>query len=214
MSSKVHIILIIFISIVIEVYSAEKDSTTYFYKKTISEESFLTSKNLIKTDLISIIDGNVPIIWEHKFSDIFSLEGGLGIIIPIGNNRLNNIINFELNPDYIVKKIGGSALLEFRYHPEFFKSQYFCLKTRIRSYDHLLVSEMGLGVGFSFKLFNYTIEPEAYMTPIYENNYGANTSFKYNYYGPNFNDLNLNLSVKENFHIIPTLAFKIGYTLK
>ena len=197
------------------ILAQNNDSTTYFYTKKVTETKISDISDLIKTDIYSIAEGDLPIIWEHRFSDNFTLEGGLGMIMPFTNDIMSTIIPIaQLNPDFKNKKFGLSFVVEPRYRGiENTKVNYFSAIARLRSYDQLFISEYGLGFGTSFNISKITVEPAVYFTFCFQKTYGGNTIFKYN---PSTTVESL--GIKDDYNnqtaVRMTFALKLGYPIK
>ena len=116
------------------------------------------SKNIIKTNIFSIIDGNLPIIWEHKFDNCLGFEIGPGIILPytffdiIGQNKTDELFKpsfpFIINPTFSNRKLGVSFQVEPKLYlgnvPWGSLGTFYSLK----SYSKLLIHEIGFAFNF------------------------------------------------------------------
>lgn len=56
---------------------ADEDLSQYFDDQGISQ-----AKGILKTDAIAMIHGDWPLLYEHMLSDQFSIEGGVGLLMP------------------------------------------------------------------------------------------------------------------------------------
>lgn len=116
------------------------------------------SRNIIKTNIISVIDGHLPIIWEHKFDNCFGFEAGPGIIFPytffeiIGQNKPDNFFKplfpFIINPTFSDRKLGVSFQIEPKLYlgntPWGSLGSFYSFK----SYSKLLIHEIGFAFNF------------------------------------------------------------------
>jgi len=71
----------------IELFGQTNDSTYEKYlinKKYVPKRVYYTtdSPEILKTEIAEILDGNIPIIWEHRFTDHLGIDGGVGLIMP------------------------------------------------------------------------------------------------------------------------------------
>ena len=81
----------------------DEDLSQYFDDEGISQ-----AKGILKTDAIAMIHGDWPVLYEHMLSDQFSIEGGVGILMPYyvhdfltlifteNNGITNNQLGFSL----------------------------------------------------------------------------------------------------------------------
>lgn len=196
------LIVLFFILNSLSVLSQTNDSTylNYLLKdKSVPKRNDYAGdkKNIIKTNIISIIDGELPIIWEHRFNDRFGFDIGPGLIMPYSANKRFGAEDMEtapffdknifyLNPDFENTKFSASFLVEpkvfFHLNDKFiikktitFLSPFF----RVKAYPNQFVKEIGISYGgvreeskFSSSLsfaLSYTIE-----TP-----YDSDTVLKY-----------------------------------
>ncbi|WP_243349744.1 hypothetical protein [Parabacteroides sp. FAFU027] len=116
------------------------------------------SQNILKTNIFSLLDGHLPIIWEHRFDNNMGFELGPGIILPytfsdiIGQKQLEEIYKpnfpFILNPDFSNKKLGVSFHLE----PKLYlgSSPWGSLGTfySFKSYSKMWMNQIGLAFNF------------------------------------------------------------------
>jgi len=82
-NNKYFVCLIFELFLLIDYTFAQSSSNTYFYTKEYSEEKISDFSSLLKTDLFSILESDVPIIFEKRFSDKFTLEGISIILKPL-----------------------------------------------------------------------------------------------------------------------------------
>lgn len=147
-------------------YSQTSDSTYQKYlqnPQNVPKRVYYSSdnKNILKTDLGSIIDGNIPLIWEHRFSDHFSIDGGVGVTMKYSiNSFISNNDNYGdspwgLNTRFRSDKPGYSFQLEPRLNiadnsPLIGKGSLFVsLYHKQIAYPRLNISESGIGYGYS-----------------------------------------------------------------
>lgn len=153
--------------------SAQTNDSTYqqylLNNQNVPKRVYYSSdvKNIIKTDIPSIIDGIFPIIWEHRFTDKLGIEGGIGLIMPYSvidyfneNDRrtFSDVGLFGLNPAFNNEKYGTGLHIEPRFFtsgtPLFLGSNgtSFISCTYNRNfYSNLDISEFGAGYGTTFE---------------------------------------------------------------
>jgi len=118
------------------------------------------SKNIVKTDIISIAGGHLPIIWEHRFNDHFGFDAGPGLLLPYtffdilgkgSRDAYPDFFPFVINPNFENKKLGISLRLEPKIywnteHQITALSHSNSISTfyNFKSYSNLLINEIGV----------------------------------------------------------------------
>lgn len=167
-----HITFLFFITSVLSLSAQTNDSTYQQYlmnNKNVPKRVYYSSdvKDIIKTDIPSIIDGIIPVIWEHRFNDNFGIEGGVGLIMKYSvidyfneydRRTFSDVGLFGLNPAFKNKKYGTGLHIEPRFFtsgdPLFLGSNgtSFISCTYNRNfYSNLDISEIGAGYGTTFE---------------------------------------------------------------
>lgn len=102
------------------------------------------SKNIIKTNLIQLFDGEFQTTWEHRFNDNFGFDLGPGLLLPYTSNKIIGLESGYENEDDLLFKSGEL----FLYHKEGFENNkigfslqfepkfYFFSKTKLLTTDH------------------------------------------------------------------------------
>ncbi len=97
-------LLFIFFIITTPFYSQQNENENqnhkYFEDGGLSER-----KNLIKLDLFSILNGDVPFFYERVLSDNVSIEIGAGFQLPFYNNELPYWFDAEKDASYYISNI-------------------------------------------------------------------------------------------------------------
>jgi hypothetical protein len=122
---------------------------SYFYEKgTYSEKiGAIYFKNVLKTDLVSLAFGDLSLLYEHRFSDKFGLEGGAGFLLQPTKYTLMSLVhvkpfdNFKSNAGFSLMVVPRFYIWDNAVHFPFF---------RFRQYEHLTTSEIGYGAGYTF----------------------------------------------------------------
>lgn len=140
------------------------------------------TKNIFKTNLIQLVDGEFQTIWEHRFNNRFGFDIGPGLILPFSLNKtigvnasISNDYSSKINNLYDITKLflynvdgfdnnkpGFSFMIEPKY--------YFFVKTKLRITDHhaavgsfyhfrkysnLLINEVG--ISYTYLVSNYKL---------------------------------------------------------
>ncbi|MDR1878725.1 MAG: hypothetical protein LBQ64_04090 [Bacteroidales bacterium] len=120
-------------------------------------KSIGSAKNIVKTDIISIISGELPVSWEHKFSKQIGIEAGAGVLLPYYVNM--NIMQWMLSkhntfPAFTNTKMGFSALFAFNY--SFLMDERWSIGPVVhyRQYSGVLVLDYGVQCGYKALFFN------------------------------------------------------------
>jgi len=131
------------------------------------------TKNILKTNVIQIFDGELQTTWEHRFNYKFGFDIGTGLIMPYSINKYSPLNSGYDGPPNIFlksgdlflfhnnefenKKFGVSFLIEPKYYyysKTLFLSRYYANSIgpfyRIRSYSNLLINEFGLAYTYIY----------------------------------------------------------------
>ncbi|WP_165021271.1 hypothetical protein [Dysgonomonas sp. ZJ279] len=159
---------------------------------TYSYESFSKSNvdgikgyptSIIKTDILSIIDGDLPIIYEHRFSSLFAVEAGVGLILPYENEISTFPISAENNRNFKNTKFGYSLLAAPRIYFAHSSKNYMALMVRYRRYDELSIAEYGVGKGWVWLLADkYPLDAAVYASLSWQTPFGqteATNNFRF-----------------------------------
>lgn len=196
-------LLIVFVFFVNIVKAQNNDST---YQHYLNDNNFIPERvyyyvgksEIIKTDIAEILDGNIPIIWEHRFTDGFGLSSGLGIILPYsfadiiyGKNReLSNedalFLITGLNPLFENRHCGFSMKIE----PVLIsKTRHFFVNNvdenslsmfySLKSYERLNISEFGISLGACYDFNKFILQTNVAISYLTQYNIKNENDIKY-----------------------------------
>jgi hypothetical protein len=136
----------------------------------------------------------MPIILEHRISDYFGIDGGLGLIMPYtiadfiknDSNKLTALL-LGLNPKFKNRSFGASLQIE----PKFFISDdcifsghkgynYLSIYCNFQGYRDQGIREFGLGYGVAVELSKINLQLITTFSLISLKRHHTNTDFKYN----------------------------------
>lgn len=168
-------------------HSQSNDSTylSYFQKNknpTLPDLDIEDSKDLIKTDIISILTGTLPIIYEHRFNGHLGVDVSAGALLQYSFYDLINGLGFPGNQDgrfkppistifndntnYKNTSTGFSLSIAPKYYFEKSSGSTFSNKKRaiscfyqFRSYSNLTINEIGLSYVYIHDIRKVTIQP-------------------------------------------------------
>jgi hypothetical protein len=174
----------------------------------LDDGSRTEATDIIKTDFSEILQANIPIIWEHKFTEYFALQGGIGLIT---NSFFKPLIRplstiASLDPNL---KGGFSLYVQPVYYMSGFESYHIGLPMRYRHYGDLASSfEVTVGLGkqwFFGRHFALDIET------------GIGMNYEYSLDGKNY-IYNTDMLIKEianqaRSRIVIPISIKLGYVL-
>lgn len=161
--SKAYVVLGIFISVQFftSKVQAQADSTSYddYLSGLAIEEdrtyhpSFVT--NVIKTDLMPILDGHIPIIWQRKVFEHFYVDIAPGLLL---NYTVNDVLGLSEDDDFLSNFINANPKFKpgglgwaFYVEPKYFSSKlrrsYYNVKVGYKQYPTSNVTEIGFGRG-------------------------------------------------------------------
>ena len=132
-------------------------------------------RNIIKTDIISIAGGHLPIIWEHRFNDHFGFDAGPGLLLPYtffdilgkgSRDAYPDFFPFVINPNFENKKLGISLRLEPKIywnteHQITALSHSNSISTfyNFKSYSNLSINEIGVAYTYIADFDKFTYQP-------------------------------------------------------
>ncbi|MDP4271367.1 MAG: hypothetical protein Q8909_14790 [Bacteroidota bacterium] len=185
------------------------------------------SKNEIKTDIISIADGHLPIIWEHRFNNHLGVDAGPGILLPYtffdilgkgSGEAYPNFFPFVTNPNFENKKLGVS----FRVEPKIYYktehqitalSHFNSISTfySCKAYSKLFINEVGLAYTYIADTDKFAIQPTFAFSYISQIPFNDVSDVKY--MGKQSDDLSgYGLPKVSCFRLY--LRFQVGYILE
>ena len=173
MMKYIQLIVMIFILLILQYKviaqnDSIQDNAYYFDDGGISE-----SKNLFKINVLSIVNGDLPVYYERILGNSFSIEVGAGILLPYYIPELPNLLSGESeieNPDF-----GHSLWIHPKYYiqheaPELnyigvqFRRRYYNQDDQPIIYTDLTINfglqlilgkrfvfDYNLGIGFRYK---------------------------------------------------------------
>ncbi len=148
-----HFIIIFILTLFLGFSSfAQEQNEPLFYQKSKKSAKLTNSSNILKTDVVSIIGGELPFIWEHKFSKTFGIELGAGVLLPY---YVNTDLIFSDNIDFSNDKSGYSFLANIKAQPFWFSDEnfYTIFGVHYRHYSTCSFSSFSIGEGYQWLLF-------------------------------------------------------------
>jgi hypothetical protein len=137
-----------------------KVSSSYFYEKQTTVLHTVGVENMaIKTDILAILDGDIPVIFEKRFSSRFTLNGGLSISFPYSVNKFPFTPVRDVSFFPFKMEQGGSVMIEPRLHSFYFLLGYTGLLARYRYCKSYSLIETGVTCGSSFNISGFVLEP-------------------------------------------------------
>jgi hypothetical protein len=181
-SSKCRLFILVILAVIqaSTVLSQNDKSPNYYNLKKAEKYTAGSYSDMIKTDVYSIIEGDVPVIWEHFFSDRFSVEAGVGLTLPYSLDLFSKVVPFtEINPNFKNNRFGMSLLIEPKLHQTIFGEDYQMVFIRLKNFNQLLVSEYGVGSGLPIRFGKYSIEVVGHISLCRQTLRHGGTEFKY-----------------------------------
>jgi len=173
MTKKIQIILMIFIlSIshykVIAQNDSIQDNSYYFDDGGISE-----SKSLVKINVFSIVNGDLPVYYERIIGKSFSIEFGAGILLPYYIPELPQLFSGEseiANPDF-----GHSIWIHPKYYVQHESPElnYLGIQIRRRNYN-----QDNQTIIFTDLTFNYGLQLIVGKRLVFDCNVGVGFRYK------------------------------------
>ena len=219
------LVVLLVVSSSFQLLSQTSDSTYQQYllnNKNVPKRIYYCSENLdiLKTNLSAILDGNVPLIWEHRFNEYYAIDGGPGLILPYSmidyfkNSELGNTNPFGLNSNFENKKLGFSYEIE----PKLFLADnslfinhngysFFSVFYKELLYSNLRIKELGVGLGITCDFDRTTIQ--MIFSICYDQQTLLDNFYNFKYLGP-FSSVESNTA--NNLRL--SLRLELGYILR
>lgn len=187
--------------------------STAGFSQTNNIEQFLddggrtASTDIIKTDVSEILQANIPIIWEHRFTNNIALQAGIGLLTHSFARPLITPFNSD-GPLYAGLKGGYSLYFQPVYYLDGFESFHVGASFRIRNHSTQASSfEWGIAFGkqwFIGRHISFDIET------------GVGLNFEKSIDGTSYiyiKDITDSNMTDFNSRFVVPLSFKIGYVL-
>lgn len=123
------------------------------------------AQNIIKTDIVSVLDGHIPFICEHRFNNYFALSLGPGLILPIsvldlfGSENSNTMLSYLISVNPTFRQSGASFHIEPILYPEGESgTSYWSCFYKAKFFATMRMTEFGFVYGynnFNYKNINY-----------------------------------------------------------
>lgn len=192
----------------VTVYSQQNDTTYLNYllkNKNVATRSVNAGEahNILKTDLITIFNGQLPIIWEHRFNRSLGFDAGIGILLPYTSfeileniradpNGFNVPIDYPnffpliVNPAFRNKKLGISLYaapkiyFETNHRYEVLShSNSLGIFYQLRSFSKLLINEVGITYAYILEDDVISSQPTVSLSYVMQTPYSDVQDVKY-----------------------------------
>jgi hypothetical protein len=167
------------------------------------------AENLVKTNISEIFTGNIPIYWEHRFDNHFTLECSMGLLTnflynpPIDVSSFTNFkMNNALKAGYSVsiapknyfqafESFYSGVCYKFQCYPgQVYSNEFYVFSGRQWLINGYWVVDIGIGLGFNFE---NSIDGVSYIYTSKSDNDTQRSSF--------------------GFHPVLPIILKIGYRI-
>ena len=134
-------------------------------KEKILYNDLYKNEDIFKTDIAEIPEGQLPIILEHNITNRFSIDGGVGVILPFSmysgiDKGSKNFVSMFIwkNLNFENNDIGSLIYLQPKLYLDKRHSFSTGISYKLINYNKLMINEFGLE--FCFNKTNYaTISP-------------------------------------------------------
>lgn len=125
---------------------SQADTTDYSYY--FDDSGISTSRNVLKTDVVALVHGEMALLYERTISDGISLEGGLGLLLPYYVHDFLPLL-FDGHPEFTNDELGNSYWLQARWYPEARGPEldYWSLQYRNRKYSATTLTDISINMG-------------------------------------------------------------------
>lgn len=137
-------------------------TSDYFYNKISEKDQGINPGRYLKTDLISIIEGELPLLYGFRTGMKSSIECGIGLIFPYTYDLMNQVFPLSSpNPTFEQENLGFSFQINPRYGAGIERSgPYGSVPFKYRQYSRVSTFETGLILGYPFIVQNLLLEIE------------------------------------------------------
>jgi len=119
-------------------------------EKYLDDGGRTAANNIIKTDVSQMLQANIPLIFEHRFNNNFSLQGGFGLLTHDFFRPVLNPI-FASDPLYSQLKGGYSLFIQPVCYLDGFESFYIGIPFRYRRHSTQAKSyEFNIALGYQW----------------------------------------------------------------
>lgn len=166
------------------------------------------ASNIIKTDVVQILQANIPLIFEHRFNNYLSVQAGFGLLTTSMYHPLFRPI-FTEAPFKDDIKGGYSILVQPTIYSNGFESFHMGVPLRYKRYSNQASSfEFAAAVGYQwFKGRNWAFDIEAGVGLNFEKSLDG-ASYIYN-----TNIIDPHMGKPFSSRMIIPISFKVGYVL-
>ncbi len=124
----------------------------------------IRGKNTLSIDLVSLIRGELPFLWEYRFNSLFATEIGAGIILPYYVN-LHYLFYKGVDKQDPIRfdnhHWGYSFWAGIRFYPIariWDTNFYLSLGAHYRGFAKIHVLDIGAGAGYKFQIKRFMID--------------------------------------------------------
>jgi hypothetical protein len=119
------------------------ESNAYY----MDDGGITSSKAILKTDVNSIVHGEVPVLLEYVLNERVGAEGGLGLLLPYYVHDFLPLI-FDGKPNFSNNSLGTSLWLKFKlYHKMAPELHYIDVTVHHRNYTSLSATDFSFNLG-------------------------------------------------------------------
>jgi hypothetical protein len=151
-------ILALAFAVPLAVTAQNSESNAYY----LNDGGIASSKAILKTDAISIIHGEVPVLLEYVLNQRVTAEGGLGLLLPYYVHDFLPLI-VDGKPNFSNNSLGTSLWLKFKlYHRKAPELHYIDVTVHHRNYNSLAATDFSFNIGNQLMIgqrmtFDYSI---------------------------------------------------------
>ncbi|MDH6355213.1 hypothetical protein M2132_001550 [Dysgonomonas sp. PH5-45] len=95
------------------------------------------------------MEGNISLQWEHRFSDVFTVEAGMGVLLTDTILEMPSVMSSKRNPAFVQNNPGFSFSLSPRfYYSNTFPHLYNSLLYSYKNYGHSQLHAISIVTGY------------------------------------------------------------------
>ncbi|MDD4991323.1 MAG: hypothetical protein PHR83_03730 [Paludibacter sp.] len=196
------VLFILFLFFTVNCFSQTKNIEQY-----LDDGGRTASSDIIKMDISQFFLANIPLIWEHRFGEHFSLQSGVGLLTHSSFRPLITPL-FAQDPLYAQLMGGYSLFLQPTYYSDGFESFHIGVSIKYRKHGNQVSShEYSFNFGKQWFLGRHlSVDLETGLGLNYERSLDG-TSYIY------IKDITNNDMTGFNSRIVFPISLKIGYVL-
>jgi hypothetical protein len=134
---KIKFLLVSLLATSLHVFSQQDEDLSYYF-----DDGGISTGLLLKTDILSSLRGDVPLIIEKKLGPQLTIEGGVGLILPYYIPDLPSMAFVDISNELQNNRFGSSIRLQLKFYNDAPENRYWGLRYHRRNYYEVKVNDL------------------------------------------------------------------------